>query len=237
MKIFKLLILLILIFAISSFGQDSLKNVITTYGKVELKVPGDFATVSFKVISEGSSLREAVLLAKEKVGLITSDLFKIGLSEKNISTSRFYSGENLDGKSFFSSASDYKTVIDTYIKIDSLVLIEDILLTISDHKPNEITEILFKLKNPEKYKLQAIEKAIYKAKEKALLLANVMDAEIEKPLMINEIIDPRNINFRGGRINPYNVVYQVDGIDFGEKYIFSENIIVTAEVSLQVLIK
>lgn len=242
MKNLKSIIWIVLISISSTFAQDSLKNIVTTFGRIEIKVPADFATVSFKVITEGSSLRDAVEKAKTKVGLVTQDLYNLGLSENNISTSRFHTGENYGGKSFFSSKNDYKTVINTYLKIDSLNTLENILLTISDHKVDEISNITFNLKNPEKHKMEALDKAMNKAKEKAILLAEIMGSKTEKPLMITEIKSNRNINIRGGRSraypNPFNAAYVIDGVDLsGGQSIFSESISVTAEIELQVLIR
>jgi uncharacterized protein YggE len=246
MKSLKQSILILLIAISFSFAQDSLQNVITTFGKVELKVPADYATVSFSITSEGESLRDAVNKAKKKVIKVTKDLFTLGLNEKNISTSRFYSGENFGGKSFFSSNSDFKTEINTYLKIDSLDMIENILLTLSDHKVDEISNISFSLKNPEKYKLEAIEKAISKAKEKAILLSKVMGSTISNPFMITELNShaelknhEKNIYVRGGRSypNPFNAIYMVDGASDKSRSIFSESIKIVAEVKLQVSIK
>ncbi len=244
MKLFKLSTLILLIAVSFSNALDSLQNVITTFGNVELKVRADYATVSFSITSEGESLRNAVAKAKKKVIKATKDLFTLGLNEKNVSTSRFYSGENFGGKSFFSSQSDFKTEISTYLKIDSLEILESVLLTLSDHKVDEISNISFGLKNPEKHKLKAIEKAATKAKEKAILLAKVMESKISNSYTITELTrQDKYANYaysiRGGRsdANPFNAIYMADGATVNSKSIFSESIKIIAEIKLQILIK
>jgi transposase len=102
MKIYKAIIGVLLL---SSFliAQDSNEKTITSFGRIELNIPADYATFSFKVITEGSSLREALDKANTKIAQVTKDIRKTGLPKRNISTSRFQTGENYGAKSFFSS--------------------------------------------------------------------------------------------------------------------------------------
>ncbi len=238
MKIIRIAIFVFTLFSIS-YGQDSLKNSITTFGTVQLNIPADYAQVSFIINANGSTLREAVDKAKKVVQSITTDLFEMGLSKNSISTTHFYSGENFGGKSFFTSKNDYKTEITTFVRVDSLDILEDVVLKISDHKPDEISDISFQLNNPENYKMKAINEAIKKAKQKAIILAKEMDVEIDKPIKIKELFvsQEANYNFRGQRTNHLNAVYMVDGVDQLGQSIYSEKIKVEAQVELIVLIK
>ena len=239
-----LLVFLLLWFSFISisFSQDSLGNFIHTYGRVEMLVPADFASLSFSVSENGSSLREAVEKSKKKVSFITTSLFQLGVKKDNLSTSRFFSGENFGGKSFFSSKNDYKTEITTFIKVDSLEILEEIILTLSDHKPDNISDIFFELDNPETYKMQALENAIKKAKEKANILARVMEVKLTKPI---EIIEKNitsnnskmsNLVIRGGLANPFNSVYQIEDVNKSGELLFREKIKIIAEIELKITI-
>jgi uncharacterized protein YggE len=239
MKIYKAIIGVLLL---SSFliAQDSNEKTITSFGRIELNIPADYATFSFKVITEGSSLREALDKANTKIAQVTKDIRKTGLPKRNISTSRFQTGENYGAKSFFSSKSDFRTVISTHLRVDSLAILEELLLTVSDNNVDDISNISYKLKNPEKQKLAALEKAIQKAKEKAELLAKQMNCEIGDPLIITELNSSHNNRIRGGRSypNPFNAVYEISEINIESgQMLYSEMINVTAEVELKIQIK
>ena len=222
-----------------SNAQDSLQTSITTHGTVELNVPADFASVSFTIKSNGSTLRQAVKNAKTRVQTITNDLLKMGLNKSNISTSKFFSGENIGGQSFFTSKNDFKTEIITYIKIDSLEILEDVVLLISDHQPDEISNISFKLKNPEDYKMKAVKEAIKKARQKAIILATEMGVSIGKPIKIEEEIFSLQpyYGLHGGRTNLSNSVYFFDTPEKGSQSIYSESVKIEAKVRLVTSIK
>ncbi|MCB0482845.1 MAG: SIMPL domain-containing protein [Flavobacteriales bacterium] len=210
---------------------------IVTYGKVEISVPADYASLSFSVTEKGSSLREALEKTKGRVGQITAALINLGLEKENLSTSKFYSGENFDGKSFFSSKNDYKTEMTTFLKVDSIGFLEEVLLTISDFKPDNISDVSFEISNPEEFKLQALEAAIKKAKEKANLLAKNMDVELTKPMEIIETKSSSITVLRGGRINLYNSVYEVDKGSTPGGAFFRESLKISAEVELKITVK
>jgi len=198
-----------------------------------LQIPADVMSLSFNVVGKGSSLRAALISAKRKVGSIAKELIKLGLEEENISTAGFYNGENFGGKKFFSSASDFKAEINTSIKVKDMSIVEDVLLTIADHKPDQVSNISFSLENPEKHKLEALEKAMEKAKEKASLLAKVMKVELGSPLLIKE--NYNQIMMRGGRSNA--IMMESFASNSGGKAIFGESISITSEVQLEIEIK
>ena len=194
------------------FAQEFNKNSITVFGSAEVSIPADNATFSFEVEGEGSTLSQAVNTARQKVKDISDLLFKAGLTEKNLRTSFFHSGENIGNKAFLSSKRDFKAVITVLVNIDSLGLLENSIIKVSEAKPESISNINFSLKDYERYKMDALEKAILKAKEKANMLASKMDAKLGNILSVEEI-QGEPATFRGGRTypNPFNVVYEIDG--------------------------
>jgi uncharacterized protein YggE len=194
------------------FAQEFDKNSIIVFGNAEVSIPADNATFTFEVEGEGSTLSQAVNTAREKVRDISGLLFKVGLTEKNLRTSFFHSGENIGNKAFLSSKRDFKAVITVLVNIDSLELLENAIIKVSEAKPESISNIDFSLKDYEQYKMDALEKAILKAKEKANMLASKMDTKLGNILSIEEI-QGEPTTFRGGRAypNPFNVAYEING--------------------------
>jgi len=122
--------LILVCLAVSSATADESEITpghISVLGTAEVKAPADQAELYFSVTGFGSTLRQAVERAREKVMAISQDLLAIGLVKKNLRTSRFYSGENAGGKAFLSSKKDYQAVIAVLVTIDNLDLLEPVL--------------------------------------------------------------------------------------------------------------
>lgn len=208
---FSINLLIFLFYCFSLYGQEFDENRLVTSGTIELSIPADNATFTFEVKGVGSSLNKAVIEAKNRVKFISDALFKNGLKEKNLSTSYFYSGENFGDKAFLSSKRDYKARITVMVNIDSLELLESSIIIVSDALPERISNITFSLKNYEQQKIEALEKAVKKAKEKATILASNMGAQLGSILYIEEVQNvPPQIRGRGGNYpNPFNASLEV----------------------------
>jgi len=200
-----------------TYAQDKNVNQLVLFGDCTLKAQTDIAVFSFSFKGVGPSLDVAVSNAKDKIRSITNELRKIGLSEKNFSTSYFYSGENEGDKSFLSSSRDYKAEIKVTVIIDSLDLLEKSIITVSKNEPDYISEVGFSLKNYSQYVINALEKAGKNAKEKAEILAKQMGFKLGKPIYIEDIGLPSGgfggtstVYIRGGRSD--EVLYMIDGL-------------------------
>ena len=216
MKIF-----LIPLFILSSFqfviAQDVKQNQLIVYGDAIIKAQTDIAIFTFAYKGVGASLDIAVNNAKNKIKQIIDELKKIGLNDKNFSTSYFYSGENQGDKAFLSSSRDYKAEIKVIVTIDSLQLLENSIITVSKNEPDYISEISFTLKDYSSLTVNVLEKARASAKEKAERLASKLGITLSNPLYIEDIslspglaFNSSSINVRGGRSN--EVAYFIDGV-------------------------
>ena len=81
------------------FAQDlSLReNRLIVYGEGSVAAPPNRAQLTFTVVGLGSSMHSAMQSARMKLDDISTKLFSVGLTPKNLSTSNFYSGDNLQG--------------------------------------------------------------------------------------------------------------------------------------------
>lgn len=189
-KMYFLSLLFLFFIYSNSFSQyfNDEKRVVVN-GEIETMVPADNATFTFEVSGKGSTLSEAVRIVKNKVALISKNLFDIGLQKKNLRTSFFDSRENFGNKSFWSSKDDFKAQMEVLISIDSLELLEPAILKVSEFKPDKISKIQFSLINYENLKITALEAAVNKAKEKAHLLSKNMNTKLGNVLFIEESIN------------------------------------------------
>ncbi|MBI2429451.1 MAG: SIMPL domain-containing protein [Ignavibacteriales bacterium] len=196
----------------TTFAQkvEENQNQFIVTGSVELKEVADQAVVSFRIKGVGASLRQAVESAGSKTKELTDKIIGLGVKSKNISTSEFFSGENYGDKSFLSSNRDYRALIETSIKIDSLKLLQSIIFTISEAEVEYLSQINFSFKDELGLRRRARIEAGLKAKEKAEDIAKALGATIGKVLFVEEILQNQplsnNIAIRGARAypNPFN---------------------------------
>lgn len=189
-------------------------NYISVQGSIELNEIADQATLNFAVKGVGESLRQAVENANKVTKSITDKLMALGVKEKNISTSSFYSGENRGDKAFLSSSRDYQANITTVIKVDSLQLLQPVLFAISESNVQSISQISFSLKDEVGLRKRARTEAALKAREKAEDIAKALNVSVGKAITIDEFppsqTNSSNIVVRG--LAPrYNSI-SVDGV-------------------------
>ena len=170
-----------------SFSQTFDNNRLIVFGGVEISAPADNARFTFEVEGVGSTLADAVEKARSKVSSIAKALFEIGLTERNLRTSFFYSGENFEDKALLTSKRDYKAGISVIVNIDNLNHLEAAIIQVSESKPEKISNIVFTLQDYEKLKEEALEKAVQKARSKAQLMAANMETNLGDVLYIEEL--------------------------------------------------
>lgn len=157
----------------------------TIAGSAEILARADTASFSFEVMGQGPNLFQAVDQARGKVSKISEALFKAGLKKENLRTSLFHSGENSGNKSFLSSEKDYQANLTVIVSLDDLNLLETAIITVSGAKPEKLSDISFSLKSYEKLRMEALEKAVLKAKEKATLLSQIMNFKLGDVIAID----------------------------------------------------
>lgn len=239
----KLIVVIALMFSISLFCNEIFENKINVIGNAELKITADGANLNFTVKGYGPTLRKAVEVAKETVNEVLNDLLIIGIDKKDLSTLDFYSGHNYGRKPFLKSKKDYRTDITTNIVIDSLEILEEIILTLSDNKIENISNVKFTLKDHEKYKKECRGLALQNAKEKAEQIAKELNTKIIGIYYVEELNSKESKNvawmdvMTGGLAAEYGkpsnayVTYQDDSINSYDS-LFSGKIKISSFVSV-----
>ncbi len=193
MKKLFFIIIILMSFSSISLSKESKdhipKNIIAVTGTCITETPADFAYFTFQINGYGKNLNNAVKNAKDKVALISESLFKIGLKDKDLETSRFYSSENYDNKAFLSSNRDYVACIDVKVNIQDFALLEKAIITVANFEPHEMSDMKFDLKNIKQIKLNTLETAVRNAKEKAELISKNLNIKHIKAINVEEIDD------------------------------------------------
>jgi uncharacterized protein YggE len=224
-------------------GQDI--NQITVNGSVELKEKADVAWLNFSIKGVGETLRMAVDEAEIGTRQLTEKLNLLGIQIKNISTSEFYSGENYGDKAFLSDSRDYKAVIVTLIKVDSLEILKHVIFAISEAEIENMSSISFSLKDELSFRRKARQEAGLKAMEKAEDITKALGVKLGSVIYIEEvqstktyaqqnqswymnrgIPNPFNVTTRGGRLDEV-VVDESIGSGF-----FAQTVSITSQVKV-----
>lgn len=219
--------IVLLIAALSAFFISSLSaqekaeeymNKLVVSGSAEIKVPANEASFSFSVVGYGETLRQAVGNANKKISDISKKLFKIGLKDRNLNTARFFSGENKGSKAFLSSSKDFKTSMSVIVNLDSLDLLEETILTLSECEIEDLSNIDFNIKDYTQIKQKARAQALDNAINKARQMADQAGIKLKKIVYISE--NPPMI-FNSKNISPYNSVLSLQA-GVASNYIPSE---------------
>ncbi len=103
-------------------------------------------------------------------------------------------------------AKTLKLTIETFVIVDSLNILEDILLELSEAEIYDINNIVFSLHQIDNYEKQVREMAIENAKERAKEIASGFGVKIKKVLYIEESAFGKNYP------NPFNPSMTNDSI-------------------------
>ncbi|HUL42793.1 MAG TPA: SIMPL domain-containing protein [Bacteroidota bacterium] len=242
MKKIILLASLILVTISSGISQDLKPYAyqISVLGSVELRETATQASFTFSVKGVGSSLRQAVEDANKKVKAVTGKLMYFGVREKNISTSQFYTGENLGDKAFLSSSRDYQATLTTLVTVDSFSLLDSIIYAASESDVKDVSNITFSLKDESVFRKQARIEAAIKAREKAQDFAKALGVTLGPVISIEEVEPTRVLNQQraGNYPNPFNPPTRVSPENLESSSVdeirgtgmFAQTIVVTSQV-------
>jgi uncharacterized protein len=217
---------------------DQRINQINVVGTVEIRQLADQARLSFLVRGVGSTLRQAVGNADKNSKIVADKLLTLGLKEKDLSTSSFYSGENRGDKAFLSSSRDFQAQITTVVTIDSLPLLEPVLFAISECEVQSVSQVSFSLRDEPSIRKNARVEAALKAKEKADDLAKTLGVTVGRVIAIDED-QPRQAPYLSSMFpNPLNASTQAVVVDASIGYgFFAQTISVVSRVYVTFEIK
>jgi len=183
-------ILFVVIESSHSQTQESsvINNQLIVYGAGSLDQQANRAYINFTVKGFGSSIQEAVNVARAKASDIAAKLFALGLKESDLYTSQFNSGDNFEGKAFLSSKRDYRGQIDVNVTVDSLQLLESVVQVLASSAVDRLSNINFGLRSDSTMKLEARRLAVVNAQDKARLMASQLGVSLGKVLYMEELL-------------------------------------------------
>jgi uncharacterized protein YggE len=186
--ILKFVILFLYVNILSAQESKIEGNTLIVYGVGNIEAPANRAQINFSVKGFGPSIQAAIDATRKKVADMTSKLFAVGLNQNNLSTSSFSSGDNFDGKAFWSSNKDYRTQMSVYISIDSLELIEGVITALAGSQIEQLSNISFSLKNDSTLKMEARRLATINAQQKSRLIASQLGISLGRVLYVEELL-------------------------------------------------
>jgi uncharacterized protein len=232
--------IIILIITSMAYADNTPPCKLNIRAQVEVTAKADRAVFSFTIEGTGQTLRLAVEDAKNKVGTITGRLMQLGLTEKNLSTSNFYTDESIGKKAIILSKKEYKTNITVTVSLDDMSKLEEAILIVSDAQPDYLSGVDFVLHNIEELKMTATEKAIKKAKQKAGLVAEIMGVELGELVSFNENTNIGDYQrYKGSRdFSPFNASIDIaDNTASGGSIFFSPDRKIVSSVEAVIAIK
>ncbi len=169
-----------------TIDRSELENRLEVRGTAKILAQADQASFSFTVVEYGSTLREAYKKASVKIEKLSEKLFNAGLKKNNLETIKFDSGENAGDKAFLSDSRDFAASIKTIVNTDSLELLEELVFLVSESDVNSVSDIRFSIKEIEKFREEALRKAVEKAKEKGRIMAESLNVLLGSAIIVRE---------------------------------------------------
>ncbi|MTK12625.1 MAG: DUF541 domain-containing protein [Clostridiaceae bacterium] len=170
-------------------------NLMTVYGKGNIKVKPDIATASIGVAVENKDLSVAQAQSIEKANKILDTLKRMGIKERDIKTENYTitpEYDYIEGKQVFRT---YKITNTFRVTLRDLSRIGEIIDAAVASGANVVNNITFTIDNPEKYYNQALKIAVRNALEKARELGDTLNVIVNNtPIrIIEERREPRPV--------------------------------------------
>jgi uncharacterized protein YggE len=170
-------------------------NLMTVYGKGNIKVRPDIATASIGVVVENKDLSVAQAQSIEKANKILDTLKRMGIKERDIQTENYTitpEYDYIEGKQVFRT---YKITNTFRVTLRDLSRIGEIIDSAVASGANVVNNITFTIENPEKYYNQALKIAVRNALEKARVLGDTLNVIVNNtPIrIIEERQEPRPV--------------------------------------------
>lgn len=172
--------------------RDRLRNQETITFSGEGKAIGipDVASVSFSVITERATAKEATTENAEKMNEVINFIKRSGIDEKDVKTQAYSLRPRYD---FFEGRrilKGYELSSTLAVKIRDLVKISAIIDGAVSRGANQVGNIQFVIDDPEKLKEEARLKAIENAKERAQSVAEATGLKLGKIVSFSETSSP-----------------------------------------------
>lgn len=199
-KIKFIVLLMLVIFSISIKGEDKTRK-LKVNGSSSVVVDAEYAEVSIRIHVYGvefeantkkimkviSDIEKSLSVYEIKEGSYAKPLIEHGFEKSN---SKF-SGSKTSGPSSNSGDIGFSscTLVLTVLKLESLGYIYKEIAKIEDAS---VVGTQLKINEEEGIKLMQYKKALLLARTKGELMASTLNAKLGAPLLIEEVIEPKN---------------------------------------------
>lgn len=175
--------------------RDGLKSkeTISFAGEGEVIGIPDIASITFSVITERMTAKEAMTENAEKMNKVISFIKESGVDEKDVKTQTFVLRPRYDWKRGTRIFRGYELTSTLAVKVRDLEKISDIIDGAVSKGANQVGDIQFVIDDPEKLKEEARLKAIKNARERAESVAKATRLKLGKIVSFSETSAPQPI--------------------------------------------
>ncbi|OGZ33448.1 MAG: hypothetical protein A2174_01320 [Candidatus Portnoybacteria bacterium RBG_13_41_18] len=168
-------------------GQDvEKKNSITISGLGKIEAKPDIGVVSLGVVSQGATVSPAQIDNTEKMNKIVQAMKDLGIDEKDLKTANYSIYPRYNYESGKQNIIGYEVSQSLEVKIRDLNKASSILGKAAELGANQVGSLSFTFDDPEGLKVEAREKAIKNAREKATTLANQLEVDLVRIINFSE---------------------------------------------------
>jgi uncharacterized protein YggE len=168
---------------------QTLQKTISVSSEGSVKVKPDMASINVGVQTENKSSKVAQQENATKMNKVMLVLKGLKIADADIKTSQYtiYPIETYSEKDQRSYITGYRVINSLEITIRDISKVGAVIDAVTANDANTVSNIQFTVADPDKYYLQALEKATGKAKAKADVLAKQFGIKIGLPSQINEV--------------------------------------------------
>lgn len=195
----KNIFLVIMILFISKINAQGFDKFINVTGTSELVVKADQMEIGINIKTIGTSIEDSKKINDRSVSELSEILKSGGIAISDIEISPLSLGKNYEYKQGERVQNGYFTNINVSFLLKDLSKYYKLIDKISTNDFFEITNSSYKISDYEIKMKSALEKALLAAKEKAFLMAQVLNVNLGSVLEIDETI------FKDGPI-PFNTM-------------------------------
>jgi len=146
----------------------------------------DIAKVSVGVTSQAVTVADAQKENTDKMNAVINAIKSTGVAEKDLKTTNYTVYPKYEWKTGKSELIGYTVSQSLNVKIRDTKKVSEILKAATQKGANQVGDLQFSVDEPERLKVEAREKAIKNAKQKAEMLAGQLDVKLGKVVSFSE---------------------------------------------------
>lgn len=162
------------------------QNTIAISGEGKVTATPNIAMTEIGLLTEKKDVASAQKENTEKMNKLIAAVKAAGVEEKDIQTTQYQIYPKYDYSNGKSNITGYNVSQSVTVKIRDLAKISAVLAKVGEAGANQVSNLTFTIDEPESLRVQAREKALENAKEKAEALAKMLGVKILRVASFNE---------------------------------------------------